>query len=112
MPPRLRLVTAVLPAPHVAAPRYLEQPLPDTRTAAEHAGHWKADNSQAPHYSTGHTAWWTCLACPLDDCDWHHDDPHDNPGGVGLRRAGRQVRRAARVMTAAKVAAARARAVG
>lgn len=51
------------------------------RQAAEHAGLWKADRGQAPHYSW---AWqtatgWTCIACPLDDCDWHHDDPVGQP---------------------------------
>ncbi|MEW2402167.1 hypothetical protein [Streptomyces sp. NPDC046862] len=51
------------------------------RQAAEHAGLWKADRGQAPHYTakgflgTG----WTCIACPLDGCDWHHDDPVDRP---------------------------------
>ena len=51
------------------------------KQAAEHAGRWKADGGQAPHYtakgflSTG----WTCIACPLDDCDWHHDDPTGRP---------------------------------
>jgi hypothetical protein len=51
------------------------------RQAAVHAGWWKADGGQAPHYtakgflSTG----WTCIACPLDDCDWHHDDPTVSP---------------------------------
>ncbi|MGP3685229.1 hypothetical protein ACTVZO_11040 [Streptomyces sp. IBSNAI002] len=50
-----------------------------SRTAAEHAGRWKAERGQAPHYSTGHAQWWTCLACPLDGCEWHHDDRHDAP---------------------------------
>lgn len=54
------------------------------KQAAEHAasaGMWKADRGKAPHYtakgflSTG----WTCIACPLDGCDWHHDDPIDRP---------------------------------
>lgn len=51
------------------------------RQAAEEAGRWKADRGQAPHYtpkgflSTG----WTCLACPLDGCEWHHDDSAGRP---------------------------------
>ncbi|MFB7649420.1 hypothetical protein ACFC0S_15815 [Streptomyces sp. NPDC056084] len=45
------------------------------RRAAEHAGLWKADRGQAPHYSRApFSLGWTCIACPLDDCDWHHDD--------------------------------------
>lgn len=51
---------------------------PFTATA-EHAGRWKAERGRAPHYATGHTEWWTCLACPLDGCEWHHDDRHDDP---------------------------------
>ncbi|MEV6679448.1 hypothetical protein AB0N09_21725 [Streptomyces erythrochromogenes] len=51
----------------------------NTRTAAEHAGRWKAGRGQAPHYASGHEQWWTCLACPLDGCEWHHDDRHDAP---------------------------------
>lgn len=47
--------------------------------AAEHAGRWKADRGRAPHYATGHRQWWRCLACPLDGCEWHHDDRHDAP---------------------------------
>ncbi|MGW0948523.1 hypothetical protein ACWD4O_39035 [Streptomyces sp. NPDC002623] len=56
------------------------------RQAAEHAGLWKADRGQAPHYtakgflSTG----WTCIACPLDNCDWHHDDPVSQPAPPGV----------------------------
>ncbi|MCX4885900.1 hypothetical protein [Streptomyces sp. NBC_00847] len=50
------------------------------RQAAEHAGLWKADRGQAPHYSAAFTGGgWTCIACPLDDCDWHHDDPVARP---------------------------------
>ncbi|QKV98221.1 hypothetical protein HUT19_41615 (plasmid) [Streptomyces sp. NA02950] len=48
--------------------------------AAEHAGRWKADRGRAPHYSRAlFSAGWTCVACPLDDCDWHHDDPVTHP---------------------------------
>lgn len=52
------------------------------RQAAEHAGLWKADSGRAPHYGgrAGLTAGgWTCIACPLDDCDWHTDDPVSTP---------------------------------
>lgn len=50
------------------------------RQAAEHAGLWKADRGQAPHYSKAFTgAGWTCVACPLGNCDWHHDDPVERP---------------------------------
>lgn len=45
--------------------------------AAEHAGRWKAERGQAPHYSRAYRELWTCLACPLDGCEWHHDEPHD-----------------------------------
>lgn len=52
----------------------VDEPVPDTKRAAEHAGLWKADNGQAPHYSRSVIALgWTCWACPLDECDWHHD---------------------------------------
>jgi hypothetical protein len=59
------------------------------KQAAEHAGRWKADRGQAPHYtakgflSTGQT----CLACPLDDCDWHHDEPVDRPAQPDILEA-------------------------
>lgn len=50
------------------------------RRAAEHAGLWKADLGQAPHYTRAFAGGgWTCIACPLDDCDWHHDDPVAQP---------------------------------
>ncbi|KOU99090.1 hypothetical protein [Streptomyces sp. XY533] len=55
--------------------------------AAEHAGRWKAERGRAPHYATGHTQWWTCLACPLDGCEWHHDDPHAAPGEAAVLEA-------------------------
>ncbi|MFE9793521.1 hypothetical protein ACFYRL_17485 [Streptomyces goshikiensis] len=55
--------------------------------AAEHAGRWKAERGQAPHYATGHVQWWTCLACPLDGCDWHHDDRHDAPAAPAVLEA-------------------------
>ncbi|MFD7855252.1 hypothetical protein ACFV6B_13330 [Streptomyces microflavus] len=52
----------------------------DERRAAEHAGLWKADLGQAPHYTRAFTGGgWTCIACPLDDCEWHHDDPVSQP---------------------------------
>lgn len=48
----------------------------DARRAAEHAGRWKAGRGRAPHYSGAmFSAGWTCVACPLDDCGWHHDTP-------------------------------------
>ncbi|MFJ4473264.1 hypothetical protein ACIP2X_38020 [Streptomyces sp. NPDC089424] len=56
------------------------------RQAAEHAGLWKADRGKAPHYtakgflSTG----WTCFSCPLDDCDWHHDDDVSRPSAPAV----------------------------
>jgi hypothetical protein len=59
------------------------------RQAAEHAGSWKAGLGRAPHYtakgflSTG----WTCIACPLDECEWHHDDPVDRPSPPGVIEA-------------------------
>ena len=57
------------------------------RRAAEHAGLWKADRGQAPHY-TRHTApGWTCLACPLDGCEWHHDDPVSHPAAAEILEA-------------------------
>ncbi|MFD5452186.1 MULTISPECIES: hypothetical protein [Streptomyces] len=46
----------------------------DATRAAAHAGLWKADHGQAPHYSRAALELWSCYACPLDDCDWHHDD--------------------------------------
>ncbi|MCF1592393.1 hypothetical protein [Streptomyces muensis] len=50
------------------------------RRAAEHAGLWKADRGKPPHYSRAlFGAGWTCFACPLDDCDWHHDEPVSQP---------------------------------
>jgi hypothetical protein len=52
------------------------------RQAAEHAGLWKADHGKAPHYGGRagiEAGGWTCIACPLDDCDWHHDDPTARP---------------------------------
>ncbi|MFF2571179.1 hypothetical protein [Streptomyces sp. NPDC058084] len=51
------------------------------RRAAEHAGLWKAGCGRAPHYSRApFSVGWTCIACPLDDCDWHHDDDVARPG--------------------------------
>ncbi|MCX4525257.1 hypothetical protein OG982_06060 [Streptomyces sp. NBC_01551] len=58
-----------------------------TRAAAEHAGRWKASRGQAPHYASGHERWWTCLACPLDGCEWHHDDRHDAPAAPAVLEA-------------------------
>jgi hypothetical protein len=50
------------------------------RQAAEHAARWKADSGKAPHYSRAFlAAGWTCYACPLTGCDWHHDDRVDRP---------------------------------
>lgn len=51
------------------------------KQAAEHAGLWKADRGQAPHYTRTQpeVGGWTCIACPLDGCDWHHDDPTARP---------------------------------
>lgn len=52
------------------------------KQAAEHAGRWKANAGQAPHYTAKgflSTGEWTCYACPLDGCDWHYDDPTDRP---------------------------------
>ncbi|MFK0288330.1 hypothetical protein ACIQVL_48840 [Streptomyces sp. NPDC090499] len=54
------------------------------KQAADHAalaGMWKADRGKAPHYTAKGflSAGWTCIACPLDDCDWHHDDPTGRP---------------------------------
>jgi hypothetical protein len=52
------------------------------RQAAEHAGLWKADRGRAPHYGGRagiEAGGWTCIACPLDDCEWHHDDPITRP---------------------------------
>ncbi|MDH6448149.1 hypothetical protein M2155_000557 [Streptomyces sp. SAI-119] len=58
------------------------------RRAAEHAGLWKADLGQAPHYTPAFAGGgWTCLACPLDDCDWHHDDPVAQPSAQGVVEA-------------------------
>lgn len=51
----------------------------DARHAAEHAGLWKADRGRAPHYTPAAPGGWTCIACPLDDCGWHHDDPVAQP---------------------------------
>ncbi|MFD9517677.1 hypothetical protein [Streptomyces sp. NPDC059979] len=59
----------------------------DTRTAAEHAGRWKADRGRPPHYAVSYREWWTCLACPLDGCDWHHDDRHDSPSAPAVLEA-------------------------
>jgi hypothetical protein len=47
--------------------------------AAAHAGLWKADHGQAPHYSHAALEFWACYACPLDDCDWHLDDDVTRP---------------------------------
>lgn len=58
-----------------------------TAVAAEHAGRWKAERGRAPHYATGHEQWWTCLACPLDGCEWHHDDRHDAPSAPAVLEA-------------------------
>jgi hypothetical protein len=46
------------------------------KQAAEHAALWKADRGQGPHYTRAAftSGGWTCIACPLDDCDWYHDD--------------------------------------
>ena len=53
----------------------------DERRAAECAGLWKAARGKPPHYSRAlFSAGWTCIACPLDDCDWHHDAPVSHPG--------------------------------
>ncbi|MDK0525027.1 hypothetical protein [Streptomyces sp. ML-6] len=52
--------------------------------AAEHAGRWKADHGQAPHYTRAVLGEWTCLACPLGDCDWHHDNPAAQPSDPAL----------------------------
>ncbi|MEU1088991.1 hypothetical protein ABZ401_19510 [Streptomyces sp. NPDC005892] len=55
------------------------------KRAAEHAGLWKADLGQAPHYTRAFTGGgWTCIACPLDNCDWHHDDPVTQPSALGV----------------------------
>ncbi|MDP5310360.1 hypothetical protein [Streptomyces poriferorum] len=60
----------------------------DERRAAEHAGLWKADLGQAPHYTPAFTGGgWTCIACPLDNCDWHHDDPVTQPSAHGIVEA-------------------------
>lgn len=48
--------------------------------AAEHAGLWKAARGQAPHWTKSFlSSGWTCTACPLADCEWHHDAPTDRP---------------------------------
>ena len=55
--------------------------------AAEHAGLWKADRGKAPHYGGRagiEAGGWTCIACPLDDCEWHHDDPVTRPSPTGV----------------------------
>lgn len=60
------------------------------RQAAEHAGLWKADRGQAPHYGGRGglvSGGWTCIACPLDDCDWHTDDPVSMPMDPALIEA-------------------------
>ncbi|MET8378078.1 hypothetical protein [Streptomyces microflavus] len=58
------------------------------RRAAEHAGLWKADLGQAPHYTRSFASGgWTCIACPLDGCDWHHDDPVTQPSAQGIVEA-------------------------
>ncbi|WP_329028302.1 hypothetical protein [Streptomyces sp. NBC_00690] len=57
------------------------------RHTAEHAGRWKADHGQAPHYSPAVFGAWTCIACPLDTCDWHHDDPVSQPTDPALLEA-------------------------
>jgi hypothetical protein len=50
------------------------------RRAAEHAGLWKATLGKPPHYSRAlFSAGWTCFACPLDNCEWHHDEPVSHP---------------------------------
>ncbi|MEV0641493.1 hypothetical protein AB0I77_42535 [Streptomyces sp. NPDC050619] len=55
--------------------------------AAKHAGWWKADHGQAPHYSRAALDLWPCFACPLDDCDWHHDDDTSRPSDPALLEA-------------------------
>ncbi|MCZ0983923.1 hypothetical protein O1L60_44985 [Streptomyces diastatochromogenes] len=55
--------------------------------AAAHAGLWKADLGQAPHYSRTALELWPCYACPLDDCDWHHDDDTARPSAPALLEA-------------------------
>ncbi|WP_225636730.1 hypothetical protein [Streptomyces solaniscabiei] len=57
------------------------------RQTAEQAGRWKADHGQAPHYSRASLALWSCYACPLDDCDWHHDDDAARPSAPALLEA-------------------------
>lgn len=49
--------------------------------AAEHAGRWKAGCGKAPHYTARGflTTGWSCLACPVDGCEWHHDVREDAP---------------------------------
>jgi hypothetical protein len=60
----------------------------DERRAAEHAGLWKADLGQAPHYTRAFTnSGWTCIACPLDGCGWHHDDPVTQPSAPDVLEA-------------------------
>lgn len=61
----------------------MAEPVNEKR-AAEHAALWKADHGQAPHYSRSFAGLgWTCWACPLDDCDWHHDEPVQGPTTAG-----------------------------
>ncbi|MFG3157195.1 hypothetical protein ACGF7W_34755 [Streptomyces sp. NPDC048219] len=55
--------------------------------AAKHAGLWKADHGQAPHYSRAALELWPCYACPLDGCDWHHDDDATRPSAPALLEA-------------------------
>lgn len=58
------------------------------KRAAEHAGLWKADLGQAPHYTLAFArGGWTCIACPLDECDWHHDDPVTRPSAPDVLEA-------------------------
>lgn len=59
------------------------------KQAAEHAGRWKADRGQAPHYTRTQPSigGWTCVACPLDGCHWHHDDPIDRPAAPEVLEA-------------------------
>ncbi|MET7912037.1 hypothetical protein ABZS98_27980 [Streptomyces avermitilis] len=61
--------------------------MPPALQAARHAGLRKADHGQAPHYSRGALDRWPCYACPLDDCDWHHDDDAARPSDPALLEA-------------------------